>query len=206
MPARSWHRPAIALLLLVVGCSQGSPTASGDVSGAPSSGPSAGQAGALPPGCEPIDLRGPSGETLVLDGTWTAESHSSGLPKTWWIRTLGDCLWGAGAVGGPGDAALFEIPTAGRLQTLRGTIGRDYVVEGEIVQVAMSEFAIGDERPYSPLRLLIDFDEDGTVVLREDREPSAEGPRCPDPTLFCLPVLVLRAEQTASETPDASAD
>jgi hypothetical protein len=201
MPARSWHRPAIALLLLMAACSPGSPAASGEVSATPSTGPSAGQAGSLPSGCGPIDVRGPSGESVVLDGMWLAEEHNANLPQTWWIRTLGDCLWGAGVAEG-----LFDSDAPGRVQTLRGTIGEDFVVDGEILQLATTGFEPILVQFYSPLRMFIEFDDDGTIVLREDREYGVPGPRCPDPTFSCLPVLVLRAEQTANETPDASAD
>jgi hypothetical protein len=141
------------------------------------------------------ELHGPDGSTVNLDGTWTAETHTSSLPETWWIRTAGDCLWGAGAITGPD---LLDNPLAGRVQTLRGKIGQDFVVEGEIVMVAMPQPAVGAERFFSPLRLRIQFDDDGTVVLREDREYGVVGPRCGDPSIFCIPVLVLRpADESA---------
>jgi hypothetical protein len=201
MPVRSWHFRAIALLVtLTVGCSAASPASSVVPSTQPTAGGSEGQAGDLPTGCEPAPaLKAPDGSTVILDGTWTAETHTSSLPETWWFRTVGDCLWGAGAVGARGDAELFDSPDPGRVQTLRGTIGRDFVVEGEIIRVATPGFATGFERPYSPLRLLIEFDADGTVVLREDREYGVGGPRCGDPNVFCIPVLVLRPADESAE-------
>jgi hypothetical protein len=200
MPGRRLGRPVIAVLaLLAVGCSTGSPAASADPSVEPSAGASAGQAGDLPPGCEPIDIRGPSGVRVDLDGTWTAEAHTSSLPETWWIRTQGDCLWGAGAVGRSGDAELFESPDPGRVQIIRGTIGADFVMEGEIVQVGEPGFVPGAFRLWSPLRLFVEFADDGTIVLREDRVRGDPGPRCPEPTSFCIPILVLRP---AGETAD----
>jgi hypothetical protein len=175
------------LTLLVSGCTLSSPAASIGPSAAPSAGGSGNEAGSLPPGCEPINVRSPSGERIVLDGEWVAEEHANNLPQTWWIRTLGDCLWGAGVVEDPSDS-----PSPGRVQTLRGTIGDDFVVEGEIVQVATAEFLPFTVPVYSPLRMLIEFDENGAVVLHEDRESGAPGPRCSDTTFYCLPVLVLR--------------
>jgi hypothetical protein len=41
------------------------------------------------------------------------------------------------------------------------------------------------------MRLFIEFEDDGEVVLREDRVLGLEGPRCLG-TTSCLPVLVLR--------------
>jgi hypothetical protein len=140
-------------------------------------------------------LRDPTGDLITLDGTWVAETHTSSLPETWWISTLGDCLWGAGVVADD----LFDSPDPGRVQTIRGTIGQDFVVEGEIVRVATPHFRSGFERTYSPLRLLIEFDDDGTWVLREDRVLGEPGPRCGEPTVFCIPVLVLRPADEAAD-------
>jgi hypothetical protein len=182
----------IVLALLVAGCGTESPAPSGKASVLPSAEASAGLVGDLPPGCEPIAINGPDGQRAELDGTWTAEAHSSSLPETWWIRTRGDCLWGAGAVGRSGDAELFESPDPGRVQIIRGTIGGDFAVEGEIVQVATPGFVPGPFRLWSPLRLLIEFEDGGAIVLREDRVLGEPGPRCPEPTNFCIPILVLR--------------
>jgi hypothetical protein len=186
-------------LLIIVGCSAGSSGPSIAPSAVPSAAGSGAEAGVLPPGCEPVNLRGPSGERIVLDGTWRAEEHSSSLPETWWIRTLGDCMWAAGALGSSEDAGLFNSGDPGRVQTIRGTIGSDFVVSGEIVRVATPDFAVGEQRIYSPLRLQIEFDEDGTVVLREDRVYGESGPRCGDPTIFCIPVLVLRSVDKSAD-------
>jgi hypothetical protein len=199
MPVRTAARPALVVaILLVAGCSSTNPAASIDPSMSPSAGePSGGTA--LPAGCEPINLNGPNGERIELDGTWVAETHSSNLPETWLIRTQGDCLWGAGAVGSVEQPDVYDSPDMGRLQTIRGKIGTDFVVDGEIVQVGSERFAILPTSPYSPLRLLIEFDDDGTIVLREDRMLGDPGPRCVEATLHCIPVLVLRPADAAAD-------
>jgi hypothetical protein len=194
MPVCRSGRSAIAVLaLLVVGCSSGGSGGSVEPSTVPSVGASAAQAGGLPPGCELIDMHRPNGERLVLDGTWFAETHTSNVPETWWIRTLGNCLWGAGAVGGVDRADLFDRNDPGRIQTLRGTIiSQDFAVEGEIVRVGTPSAFEASEQIYSPIRLLIDFDADGSLVLREDRVFGETAPFCAGATVYCMPILVLR--------------
>jgi hypothetical protein len=155
------------------------------------------EAGNLPPGCEPINLRAPGGERLELDGTWKSETHNVTLPETWWIRTLGDCLWGAGAVGGVDRADLFDSLDPGRIQTLRGTIGHDFAVEGEILRLGTPSSFDASRPIYSPLRLLIQFEDDGALILREDRVFGQPAPFCiPE---YCMPVLVLRPADEAGD-------
>jgi hypothetical protein len=151
---------------------------------------SSGQAGNLPPGCEPIDMVGPDGASIRLNGIWEAETDAGDLPRYWSIRTLGSCMWGTGVVLGPeGPDVLLGSE---HVQTFRGAIGTDFSVNGEIVLVGTERGEVSPIPIYSPFRLMIEFDEDGTVVLREDRVYGEHSPRCFDPGTFCLPVLVLR--------------
>jgi hypothetical protein len=164
------------------------PQASDALSAAPTA--SSATAGNLPPGCELIELRSPSGALVELDGAWT-EVGTAGDPMTWWLRTEGSCVWGAGYVDevapeGSGDGQL------GQVQSLSGVIGSDFVITGEII-------LLGEPIPhclcltrYSPLRMLIEFDDAGEIRLHEDREPGVTGPRCTDAVINCLTPLVLQ--------------
>ena len=105
-------------------------------------------AGNLPPGCEPIDLRTPSGERIVLDGAWT-EVGTAAQPMTWWIRTQGDCVWGAGQVD--------EVPPEGTISARAGprpesrrSDGVRPVITGEIVWLA----ALPSGAPREPREVL----------------------------------------------------
>jgi hypothetical protein len=159
---------------------------------APSAAPSASfaPAGNLPPGCEPIDLRGPAGERVDLNGIWS-EGGSTAQPMTWWIRTEGNCIWGAGQVedvAPPGSvsAAVHQV------QSLSGLIGADLAITGEIILLgSLSVGAPGDPPRYSPLRMEIKVDETGNITLHEDRQPGVTGPRCPAPGGYCPAPLVL---------------
>lgn len=145
----------------------------------------------MPPGCESIELRAPTGERIDLNGDW-AEVGTSGELMTWWIRTEGDCVWGAGYID--------EVPLEGsfdtrpdQVQSLAGHVGADFVITGEIISLAALPFsAPGDPPRYSPLRMFIDFADDGGITLREDRQPGVTGPRCPDPVGYCPEPLVLQ--------------
>ena len=182
---RVGFRPAlgVALLLLVCGCAQ---STSPSASVVPSASPSEVAVGALPPGCEPMDLRDANGERIELDGTWT--EASGGNQMTWWLRTEGDCVWGSGHVA---DIAAPGAPAAAphTVQSLSGRVGGDFVITGGIL--FLGPRPLGNLPPYSPLRMLLQFDDAGGLVLREDREPGAVGPRCPEPTAYCPAPLVL---------------
>jgi hypothetical protein len=163
------------------------PQASGDWSAAPAASSAAGN---LPPGCEAIELRAPSGGLVELDGTWT-EVGTVGSPMTWWLRTEGSCVWGAGHVD---DIAPEGSPDAhvGQVQSLSGVIGSDFVIDGEVILLGAARPLCVCLTRYSPLRMLIEFDDAGEIRLREDREPGVTGPRCSDPVLNCLTPLVLQ--------------
>jgi hypothetical protein len=138
----------------------------------------------LPPGCALIDLRGPSGERVELDGQWI-EVDRVGEPMTWWIRTQGDCVWGNGQV----EDVETRVPLGPhQIQGLSGVIGSDFVITGEILWLGPSDSAL---TPYSPLRMDIEFGAADEIFLREDRRPTVQGPRCPDPPNYCPAPLVL---------------
>ncbi|HJT63462.1 MAG TPA: hypothetical protein VJ839_01680 [Candidatus Limnocylindria bacterium] len=127
----------------------------------------------------------------MLDGRWV-EADDVGAPMTWWIRTQGDCVWGNGQI--------EDVPPPGEfgarpdhVQSLSGRIGLDFVITGEILNLgALPPGQPGSLSPFSPLRMIIEFDDAGEITLHEDREPMVRGPRCPDPVGYCPDPLVLR--------------
>ena len=181
-------RPMVAALILLGACT---PSISPSPSVQPSASPTETAVNGLPPGCEPIELRGPNGERIELDGEWV-EVVEAGEPMTWWIRTQGDCVWGNGQVEDvETQDPFFRQP--GQVQSLSGVIGSDFMITGEILFLGPLPAALTRSlTPYSPLRMLIAFDDAGEITLREDREPMVRGPRCPDPVSYCPAPLVLR--------------
>lgn len=126
----------------------------------------------------------------MVDGVWLEDTDNT--PMTWWIRTAGDCVWGAGYIDEVGtDGQVVARPD--QVQSLSGHTGVDFVITGEVIWLGpLPGNAPGNPARYSPLRMVIEFDETGNVTLREDREPGVFGPRCPDPSGFCPDPLVLR--------------
>jgi hypothetical protein len=180
---------AVTITLLGSGCAR-SPAVPVDVTPAPTETP-APAAGNLPPGCAPIDLRAPSGERIELDGTWT-EVGTTGQLMTWRIRTQGNCVWGAGSIeDAPPEGALDARPAD--VQSLAGVLQSDFVITGEIILLGADPPGVPlNQPPYSPLRMFVEFDEAGEILLREDREPGASGLRCPEPSGYCPAPLLLR--------------
>jgi hypothetical protein len=145
--------------------------------------------------CEPIGLHDPSGERISLDGGWDeVPSPDRSNLMTWWIHTQGDCIWGAGQA----EEVFTGIATSpDRVQSLSGRIGSDFTISGDIIWLGpVPPGSVGSPIRYSPLRMFIQFDDDGRVLLREDREAGVRGSRCPDPASFCpAPLLLERADQ-----------
>ena len=137
----------------------------------------------LPPGCEPIALRAPDGEPIVLSGRWVTSEDAT--PMTWWLRTEGSCLYGVGTL----SVESSEL-RADSVQNWRGQIGTDFVITGDIALVGPPHPGLGVPR-LAEVRVLIEFADDGEVLLREDRVPGVAGPRCVDPAAYCPKPFVL---------------
>jgi len=151
--------------------------------------------GDLPPGCEPINLRSPAGEAVDLNGIWIQDEQGSARPAKWWIRTLGDCIWGSGIYDDYAEDGFLAY--AESVQALQGRVSNGFVIEGAIVLLGPHpSFAV--LQIHSEVRLLIEFDSTGEVTLREERTPGVQGPRCPDPVGYCPAPLLLRRDGGAA--------
>jgi hypothetical protein len=182
---RLWSSVLLGAALSAAGCGA-SPALTPTPAAPETPGPAVGD---LPPGCDPIDLRSPTGDRIELDGTWV---HSEGGEMTWWIRTLGSCIWGAGTVDDVPEDPLGLSTNPATVQILSGSIQTDFVIEGEIVLVGPPGLGFG-VNIHAPVRLLIEFDDSGAVSIREDRVYGDQGPRC-NPFGNCLQPIVLRLQ------------
>jgi len=143
----------------------------------------------LPPGCAPIDLRTTSGQAVDLTGIWIQDENEGRVPSKWWIRALGDCVWGTGIYDTYSEDAFLSRSES--VQVLQGRVGNDFVIEGTIVLLGPHPaFAVLQYR--ADVRIQIDIDAEGRITLREDRLPGIQGPRCPDPVGYCPAPLLLR--------------
>jgi hypothetical protein len=145
----------------------------------------------LPPGCETIDLRSPSGERIDLTGEWA--DSGGGLADTFersWLNQIGDCVYGS-VLGG---AFVRDGDVEASLTNLSGSVGSDFRIEFEVVMVFQdTQFAFGE---YSIMPMVIEWDADGRMRLREDREPGDAAGRCIYvPQLTCpSPVIWYRVD------------
>jgi hypothetical protein len=190
---RSWFLLGLSLLTMACGAT-GQPSASVAPSATSSAAGSAGGVGNLPPGCEPIELRDPTGARIVLDGQWTeVGTPDTGDLMTWWIWTQGTCIWGAGQVD---EVRTGALSPPDQVQSLTGQISSDFTITGDLVWLGpLPPNAPGVPLRYAPLRMLIEFDNAGQILLRDTREAGVRGPHCPEPQGFCPDPLVLeRAE------------
>ena len=178
----AWRRALLGVACLIAACT---PTSAPSSSVPPTESPAA-EPGNLPPGCEPINLRSPAGEAVDLTGVWIQDEEEGRQPARWWIRALGDCIWGTGTY----DVYTEDVH-ADSVQVLQDRLGNDFVIEGTIVLLG-PHLSFATPEYFSEVRLLIEFDQASEITLREDRIPGVEGPRCPDPFLYCPAPLLLR--------------
>jgi hypothetical protein len=141
--------------------------------------------------CQPIDLRGPSGQRVDLTGAWMTAPGTAGffylLSETTWIHQIDDCVWGAIL-----DEEFHSYPArGGDLGTLQGHVTPDFALEGDMV-LLVDEW--GRPGPRVPIRFLIEWQADGRIQLHEDRDPSGAGPRCFGGTVYCPAVILYRVE------------
>jgi hypothetical protein len=181
-----WLRRAlISAAFVVAACT---PTSAPPTSASPTESEAA-EVSNLPSGCEPIDLRSPAGVAVDLNGIWIQDDKEGRQPSKWWIQTLGDCIWGAGIFDDYTEDPLVAHPMA--VQGLQGRVGNDFVIDSTIVLLGPRPTMALPET-LAEVRLLIEFDPEGQVTLREDRIPGVQGPRCPDPLVVCPQPLLLR--------------
>ncbi|HUG94588.1 MAG TPA: hypothetical protein VMK30_00420 [Pleomorphomonadaceae bacterium] len=179
------RRALISAALVVSACT---PSSAPPTSASPTESEAAGVSN-LPSGCEPIDLRSPAGVAVDLNGIWIQDGTEGRLPAKWWIRTLGDCIWGTGIYD---DYTRDEfLPRGESVQVLQGRVGNNFVIDGTIVLLGPHP-TFHLPQYLAEVRLLIEFNSAGDITLREDRTPGVQGPRCPDPSNFCASPLLLR--------------
>lgn len=176
-PRRIWLM--VVLFGLATAC--GSPPAASPSIAEPSGSLAADRG--LPPGCQVMDLRAPTtGERIDLTGEWAGTGILAGRDETTWLRQVGDCVYGSVAGGeisrGPGSTVA----------NLRGRVGDDLVIGLEVVIVTQGDQGLFGA--YSTMDMLIEWDDDGRLRLREDRAPGETADRCIQSASECPAPLV----------------
>lgn len=144
----------------------------------------------LPPGCQVIDLRAPTGERIDLTGEWAGTGILAGHDETTWLIQVGDCVYGSVAGGeisrGPGKTVA----------NLRGRVD-DLVIGLEVVIVTQGDQVLFGA--YSTMDMLIEWDEAGRLRLREDRRAGETAGRCIQSASECpAPLIWYRVDDAPS--------
>ena len=179
-------RGPFGLLLAVVSVVGCQPTLSSPPSTIPSSVATTEGGAGLPSGCAPIDLRGPDGARVELTGEWEAENPLVVPEEQVLLQQVGGCVWGTvHGVYRPGSEEDRETYVV----NLGGDVAPAFTVNLEVVMVyqdARFPFA-----PYSTMAMFIEWDSDGRIRLREDRDPNERAGRCAaQPQFDCPPPVI----------------
>jgi hypothetical protein len=156
--------------------------------------PSVNPARGLPPGCETIDLRSPAGERIDLTGPWAGSGELANTIERAWLNQMGDCVYGS--VLGGAFVRDAESLVEASLTNLSGRVGSDFTIEFDVVMDFQdARFAFNE---YSAMAMVIEWDADGRIRLREDREPGDAAGRCVhNPQLYCPnPVIWYRTDDS----------
>jgi len=182
---------------LVVAAVMAALTACAPASAAPGASPSSAEpvpsvntARGLPPGCETIDLRGPTGERIDLTGEWTGSSRLFNLTEVALLNEVGGCVYGS--------VTGVDHDGSETISNLSGRLSSDFTIEFDVVIVyQQTTFPLGE---YSSMVMLIEWDDQGRIRLREDREPGEVASRCTDSRFECpIPVIWYRVDDAPQQ-------
>jgi hypothetical protein len=138
----------------------------------------------LPSDCQPIDLRDPSGARVDLSGEWESLSELVAPNERVWLQQIGDCLYGSvsGVDSPESDASeTYVVDLGGRVST-GFTANLDVVF---VYQDAVIPYVT-----YSTMEMIIDWDTDGRIHLREDRDVTERPARCAITGVQCSPPVI----------------
>ena len=184
-----------ALAISVAGCASAPASPSPLPSAQPSL--SGGAVGLLPTGCEAIDLRSPTGERVDLSGVWEGNGSLVDSDETFWLAQVGDCVYGSAM--NPGFLSQAE-DLFWTVANLQGHLTSDFRLPATAVILI-------SHPPYmavaSELTFLIEWDEEGRIHLREDREAGGVAARCrPLPLGNCpAPLILERVDDQVAPSP-----
>lgn len=181
---------AVTTAALLTACTAGA-TSSPAVSGGPTPSEAA-SPGGVPETCPSIIILAPDGTPVDLNGEWGGGEWfpSPGTGERTFMLQRGACVWASIM---DNEFRANPQPEASQLALFYGVLGSDLIVDGTLVVIMRwnEQFTYGTQAPGPvPMRLRLDFRDDG-LYLVEDREPGIQGPRCPNPVMWCPTPTVL---------------
>jgi len=148
------------------------------------------QAG-FPAGCAPVVLLSPSGERVDMTGEWAGTGILTiNEDEVALLSEVGGCVYGSvTGLDGNGEEAVTN---------LSGRVRADFTIQFEFVTVKQAGFAFGEGygfAEYGAMVMIIEWDDDGRMRLREDREPGERASRCVQANVGCpSPVIWYRTD------------
>ena len=106
------------------------------------------------------------------------------------LSEVGGCVYGSvTGLDGNGEEAVTN---------LSGRVRADFTIQFEFVTVKQAGFAFGEGygfAEYGAMVMIIEWDDDGRMRLREDREPGERASRCVQANVGCpSPVIWYRTD------------
>jgi len=99
-----------------------------------------------------------------------------------WLNQIGDCVYGSVVGGeisrGPGQTIV----------NLSGRVGADFAIGFDVVMVTQGDQLLFGE--HSTMVMVIEWDDDGRLSLREDRAPGETAGRCIQSAFECPDPLI----------------
>lgn len=114
--------------------------------------------------------------------------------ETAWLSQAGDCLYGS--VMDP-EFLNQDAGVRGSLANLSGRITSAFMIPTDVIILAHPEGVLR-MLPITSMTLLIEWDDDGRIRLREDREEGERAERCGDFPEGCPHPFVLMREGDAA--------
>jgi hypothetical protein len=172
----------MSALVVLSGCMAPSPGGTAP----PSSSGSVNQA-ELPPDCPPIDLRGPSGELIDLDGEWAGSGVLAQDNEIALLNQIGECVYGS--------VSGYDSDGATAVTNLTGLLQPDFGMDVEVAIVHQTGvFKFGE---LSAMVMVVEWDDAGRLRLREVRDPGQRAGRCIQLQFDCpAPVIWYRTDET----------
>ena len=191
----------MGLLLVSGACGSTSSPPSSPSGSAPSA--SAPSAAGSADDCPAISLVSPGGSQVELSGEWGGGEwfQTPGTNERTFFLQRGACVWASIM---DDEFRADPQPQASQLAIFYGRLGSDFSIDGTLVVMMRwsDTFTYGNQPPGPmPFRLKVEFDADGSPVLREDRVPGVQGPRCPNPVMWCPDPTVLHLVSAPSASP-----
>ncbi len=185
-PLMLFRQPVLAVVVLATAFVTGCVASAPGTSSTPTLAESAAQ-GEFPSECPPIDLRGPDGARVDLTGEWAGSGVLAQDNEIALLNQIGECVFGS--------VSGYDSDGAQAVTNLTGRLHPDFTMDVEIAIVLQTAiFRFGE---LSAMVMVVEWDEEGRLRLREVREQGGHADRCVIANFDCpAPVIWYRTDES----------